>query len=262
MGLSMFYITVEWCQQSFLSTEDYADAMDGLRKTRTYRHSTFFLRWLSRQLSRWSLDPMEKLAVIVGLIKKQQKTLVWTKHHTWDPVVPPSPRQTTTSFPTYPNASPSIELTDYSTNVPHTEIFIHDTPAMAHSLFPPAIPTRRPRNESDASLLPPNRRSDDSSAPLIQRPSETYHQGAEPESRRSGEGRVSFEETWSPASPPDAGPVYDGWRAPDGTLHSRQGYQRANSDPGSLPVEIRDMAQSGLGIHVRNTDSDLERGRS
>src|SRR5690242_11807459 len=33
MFLSMFYITVEWCQQSFLSTEDYDDAMQGLRMT-------------------------------------------------------------------------------------------------------------------------------------------------------------------------------------------------------------------------------------
>ncbi|KAF1841258.1 uncharacterized protein K460DRAFT_322312 [Cucurbitaria berberidis CBS 394.84] len=256
MWLSIFYITVEWCQQSFLSTEDYKEAMDGLRKTRMYRHWSFPVRWLSRQLSRWTLDPMEKLAVLVGLVKKPQKTLLWTKGHKWDPVVP----QAKAMVPAQINPSPYIELTDYSTTAPHMDTHIHDTPAMAHSLFPPAIPTRRPRNESDASLLPPSRTSDDSSSPLIQRPSEAHHQRVDSEGRRSGEGRVSFGETWSPATPADARPAYGGGLGADATVHSRQGYQRANSDPGSLPVDIAEMAQSGLVIHFRNPDPDLERG--
>jgi hypothetical protein len=34
-------------------------------------------------------------------------------------------------------------------------------------------------------------------------------------------------------------------------VHSRQGYQRANSDPGSPPIEIvAEVEQSGLGIFV------------
>lgn len=245
MSLSMFYVTVEWCQQSFLSTEDYKDAMAGLHSIRTYRHWTFFMRWLSRECSRWTLDPMEKLAIIFGLIKKPQKTLLWTKHHTWDPDVPRATMQGTEAVSKQTNASPSIELTDFSHAAPHPGPLVQETPVMAHSLFPPAIPTRRSRNESD----PRPRMSDDSSAPLIQRPSEAYHQRAEAEGRRSDEGRVSFEETWPPASPPDAAPVYGGWLGPEAMLQTRQGYRRANSEPGSPP---------GLGI----SNSDLEKGPS
>jgi hypothetical protein len=258
MGLSMFYVTVEWCQQSFLSTENYKNAMDGLRMTRKYRHWTFPVRNASRAFSSVTLDPLEKLAVKLGLVKKPQKTLLWTKQHTWHPVVvqSSSPAQLYNA-----NLSPSIELTDYSTGAPHMASPVHETPAMAHSLFPPAIPSRLPRHDSDASLNPPPahtaaRTSDDSSRPLVvQRPSEAYHQRSDAEGRVSSEGRVSFEDTLSPASPPWAG----NWLGPNTTLHSRQGYHRANSDPGS-PHADGDPVDGGLNIHLGG--GDLENGRS
>lgn len=257
MGLSMFYVTVEWCQQSFLSTEKYKDAMSGLRMTRKYRHWTFFMRKASRILSSVTLGPLGKLAVIVGLVKKPQKTLLWTKKHTWNP----APRQSSSSSqPHNATLSPSIELTDYSSTAANIAPDAHNTPAMAHSLFPPPISSRLPRHDSDASLHPPpspttGRPSDDSSRPLVQRPSEAYHQRGDSEGRLSSEGRVSFEDTLPPASPPWSG----GWLGPNTTLHARQGYQRANSDPGSPPADEGVMYG---GLNIRVDDGDLESGRS
>lgn len=231
--------------------------------TRTYRHWTFLFRWISRVVSHWTLDPLERLAIIIGLIKKPQKTILWTKDHTWNPVVVPSP----TIAPSNLNASPSIELSDYSgPSRPHPDTHMHDTPAMAHSLFPPAITTRRPRNESDASLIPPTsmsstrpRTSDDSSAPLIQRPSDTYHHRHDTEPRTSAEARRSLEDAYSPSSPQGDSAVTGGWLSPEITLHSRQAYRRANSDATIPPLtSVVEEVQRGLGI--RMDERDLERG--
>jgi hypothetical protein len=251
LALSMFYITVEWCQQSFLSTEDYSEAMTGLRMTRRYRSVTFFVRRISRAVLWATLDQLEFLAIIAGVIKKRQKTLLWTKNHTWKPDIPRATAPTTRNE--HP-LSPSIELTDYDA----THAQVQDTPAMAHSLFPPT----RPRNESDASLSPfdsPNRprASNESSAPLMQRLSQAYQYG-ETEGRPSGEGRVSFE---TPFLAQEAAVGREKrWLGTEDTVFSRQGYRRANSDPGSLPDFGGDMGQGGLGLRFDNVD--LERGSS
>ena len=258
----MFYITVEWCQQSFLSTEDYKDAMDGLRMTRTYRRWTYFFRLASRGVSRWTLDPMEKFAYHIGLIKMPQKTILWTQSHKWNPAIPPQ------LTPSLANASPSIELTDHS-SAPRVDLHVHDTPAMAHSLFPPAITTRHGRHGSDASSFsPPPRPSYDSSKSLIRKPSEASHHRTE--SRGSDDdrasvggricdgGRVSFEDMISPVSPPDQGSSH-GWMGLGPALHSRQGYQRANSEPRSLPAENAGGAPQGLGLSFR--ERDIEKGQ-
>lgn len=287
MGFSMFYITVEWCQQSFLSTEDYDDARQGLRMTRIYRHWTFPFRSLSRLLSRFTFDPMERFAVAIGLVKYRQKTLLWTKIHTHDPdIALPAPLQTSR-----PHGNPSIELSDFSNAMARDDSqhshahAAHETPAMAHSLFPPAIPRYRPRQDSDASAARPSpsppllhgignpapsasppsllahRPSHDSAlsfAPLLQRPSEAHHhrehagsatavQSDERDPRSSGEefGLIS------PVSP-----VRVGEYTPClGMVQSRQGYMRVNSDPGSPP------GVDALGIRMGGVaDDDLERG--
>jgi len=232
--------------------------MQGLRRTRIYRRWTFYARLASRALSSVTLDPLEKLAVVVGLIRKPQMTLLWTKKHNWDPVVPQS-----SSLAPLENRNPSlsIELTDYSTTTPPIDSHVQDTPAMAHSLFPPAISTRWHRNEGDASRnsarsLSPTRTSEDSFRPLIQRPSEAHHLHGDAEGQVGGDGRISFEDTISPASPHDQG----GWLGLNMALHTRQGYRRAGSDPRSQPVDVVESARQGLGIHLR--DEDLERGRS
>ncbi|KAF2829583.1 hypothetical protein CC86DRAFT_318980 [Ophiobolus disseminans] len=282
MMSSMFYITVEWCQQSFLSTEIYEDAMTGLGYTRDYRCWTYWFRAASRFISRFTFDPLESLGVKFGLIKSRQKTLVWTRKHHHDPDLSHQRVQPLVPLPRHVS-SPSIELTDYST-VPHDESAIQDTPAMAHSLFPPAITTRRPRNESDASFTEPTlpiyeqyrrsddrqsdeRPSDDSHRPLIQRPSDVHRSRASSASRRtSGEaqrggedrrsskatdGRSSSEYMLSPTSPLEEQSGFGGWLGLNTTVQSRQGYRRANSDPGSPPFEMETQAgEMGLGIDI------------
>jgi hypothetical protein len=273
MALSMFYITVEWCQQSFLSTEDYGEAMKGLRMTRRYRSATFFVRRAARAVLWATLDQVERLAIMVGVIRKKRKTLLWTKKHTWSPDISDQPPMT--SGRGQQNTSPSIELTDYDA----THAQPQDTPAMPHSLFPPAINTRRPRNDSDAPLNPlnsgdrprntsdasfspfspprPPRPSNESSAPLLQRPAQA-HQYGEAEARTSSEaGRVSFQTPFID----HATPIHqEGWLGTESAVQSRQGYRRANSDPGLLPDFGGDMGQGGLGLRFDNID--LERGDS
>ncbi|KAJ4292476.1 hypothetical protein N0V90_009138 [Kalmusia sp. IMI 367209] len=264
MGLSMFYITVEWCQQSFLSTEDYHDAKQGLRMTRIYRQFTFPLRLLSRLLSRFTFDPLERFAVAIGLMKYPQKTLLWTKSHTYEPdlplpYIPPFRRQ----------GNPSIELSDFSTAMVRDDSqqshHAYETPAMAHSLFPPAIPQWRPRQDSDSSAAHPSpsmldRPSNDLSiSPLLRRPSEAHHYqrervgsaNSEDERRSSGEEHISPNLPGSPRGVTEP-PAFTSFLGLSATLQSRQGYTRANSDPGSPP------SAEGLGIRIG--EWDVERG--
>lgn len=223
--------------------------------TRRYRSLTFWVRRLSRAISFVTFDPLEKLAVVVGLIKKPQKTILWNKHPKRGPIVP---HAAPGAQPGYAMPSPSFQLTDLSSDRPGVATNTQETPAMAHSLFPPAIATRA-RNESDASHNPLSpytmvRTSDESSRPLIQRPTGVYHHPEEPERRGSGEPRVSFEDTFLHGSPPEQRE----WLAPGTTVHSRQGYRRANSDPGLPPHDGVVRSQDGLGIEL--DDTDLERG--
>jgi hypothetical protein len=228
---------------------------------RKYRHWTFFFRRASRGLSYLTLDPLEKLAVMIGLIKKPKNTLLWTKEHSHlgNPVVSGSSLSTQ---PNKSNASPSIsfEMTNQSAAAPYRNLQFHehDTPALAHSVFPPAIRTHRPRAGSHGSNSAPSRsplrESGDSSRPLIQRPSEAYCLPGDGEGRPSDEMRVSFEDTLSHASPPEQGSGL----GRDTMLQGRQGYRRANSGAGSPSIDGVSSAQGGLGI--RFGDEDLERG--
>jgi hypothetical protein len=249
--------------------------MTGLAYTRDYRSVTFWLRAMFRFISRFTFDPMESLAVNVGLIKSRQKTLVWTKkeergkgrasvaHASRLSSVQPPP-----DSPSYV-ASPSFEFTDYSAR-PDNESAIQDTPAMAaHSLFPPAITSRRPRNESDASSSLPifeqYRRSDDSGRPLMQRLSDVHRSRASSsqrghhlsEDRRSSDERSSGEYAISLASPHGEPSTFRGRQDFDvPTVHGGQGYQRANSDSGSPPDVLGGGAgdQDPLGISIPPRD--------
>jgi hypothetical protein len=234
--------------------------MNGLRMTRDYRKLTYWFRATFRFFSKYTFDPLESLAVSAGLISARQRTLVWTKGHVYDP--PPRPQPTRPSRHT---TSPSIELTLYHDGDQPLAEAVQDTPAMAHSLFPPALTTRRSRNESDASFTEPvlpiydhYRTSDDSSRPFVQRPSDVHRSRAPSIDHRrsaSGSGRRSSEFTdnrssseymLSPTSPPADEQGLGVWLGLN-TVQSRQGYQRANSDP---PPFIADAAQGGLGINV------------
>lgn len=253
MSLAMFYITVEWCQQSFLSTENYEDAMHGLKMTRSYRKCTYFTRVVARFITKFTLDPLEWLAWTAGLIPTQQQTLLWTKHHNWNPVVPqatPAPRHV---------ATPSFELSDFS-DVPLAGSRSQETPALAHSLFPPVISTSNSRAESNTSLHTPYRPeyeyriSNESFSPLIQRPSQAHHVDHRSDSVSSDERRFSGEHI----SPSDVEAPFSGWLGLSAALQPRHAYRRANSDPGSPPFDLPQPNQDGLGIQMK--DTDLERG--
>lgn len=254
MFLSMFYVTVEWCQQSFLSTENYDDAMKGLQMTRSYRQYTYFVRVFARFIARYTLQPLEWLSYKVGLIKTMQETLFWTKEHHWDPVVPQRLRRSDVVRPTF-------EYTDMS-DIPLGAVQVQETPILAHSLFPPAIPPNRQRTESDASTRMPYRPeyqyrgSDDSYSPLIQRPSEV-HTGQRTDSLSSDEHRVSIDHTIMSSSSIQEQAPFAGWLGPEANLQPRHAYTRNNSDPGSPLFNLPPPNQDPLGIHM---DTDLERG--
>ncbi|KAL8797453.1 MAG: hypothetical protein Q9195_000269 [Heterodermia aff. obscurata] len=44
MGIAFAFVVIEYCTQSHLSTEDYGDAMQGLRRTRQFKKYTAWLR--------------------------------------------------------------------------------------------------------------------------------------------------------------------------------------------------------------------------
>jgi hypothetical protein len=243
--------------------------MNGLKMTRRYRSSTHYFRASSRFVFRFTFDPLETLFVKFGLIRTRQRTLFWTKKtrtpqllsdrrapgHATEPKHASSPPQAQPKPPrNHPmpghHTSPSIELTDYST----AEYGTQDTPAMAHFLSLPELRPARPRNASDASFTEPRLpiyeqycARDDSHRALVTHPSEVHHSRAVPMhvDRRSSderEGRPSSDFTEARSSNdfmlfPTS--LYDGhggsgnW---SGAMHSRQRYQRANSDPGNPPV--------------------------
>lgn len=237
MGLSMFYITVEWCQQSHLSTEDYDDAMEGLRLTRKYRLRTMH----ARRISRATLTQLGKLAFaigklinVVGTDKKPRKTLMWTRDITKEPVLSRADsayaRNDSYRHPTF-----SFERTR---NNAGTHNAVLDTSATAHSSSSPAITPRGIHNESDAPVVPlsvpsGSRISDDSSTPFI--PTELQeHQQHEVEDPMSNEEHSNEEHS------NEETPFFEQGRMPTSTrtwpntqdpLQNRRGYRRARSDP-------------------------------
>ena len=224
--------------------------MQGLRRTRLYRHWTYYARRLSRALIKVTIAPVEKFGVHLGLLKRQE-TLLWKRKHTWNPPLVAPPVTNGTKLPSRHAASPSIELTDYSTGAgaPTPQ----DTPAMPHSLFPPAISVRRARAEqfafapSSGSSSPlsdrnANRDSDDSSSPLVARPADAHHAGSQWSDSPSEEERESSEMLVDTRSESGLGIGVGG--AGQG-LVGRQRYRRAGSDAGSERAHV-----------------DLERGMS
>lgn len=246
--------------------------MDSLRMTRDYRALTYGFRATSRCISKFTFDPLESLCVKLGLIKTHQRTLLWTKSHK-----PESESRTrpSGSSPSHA-ASPSIELTLYPHD-PHDESAVHDTPAMAHSLFPPARTNRRARNKNDVSYIEVSlpmyqraRTSEDSGRPPVQHPSDVRRSRASSSTTRGGhmdeqrrrsseipESRSSGEHLLAPESLASEQTAFTGWTRLDPTVYSRQGYQRANSDPSSQPIEIvAEVEQSGLGTFVSTQQHD------
>ena len=237
MGLAMFYITVEWCQQSHLSTEDYQDAMRGLRWTRKYRLWTMH----ARRMSRGTLTRLGKLAFAIGKMinmigpdEKPRKTLMWTRDTTKEPVLSRADsayaRNDNHRHPTF-----SFELTR---NNAGTHNAVLGTPATAHSSSSPAITPHGIHNESDAPVVPLGvlsvpRISDDSSTPLMRTASQE-HQQHEVEDPMSNEEHGNEEHSNEETPFFEQGRMRTStrtWPNPPNPLQNRRGYRRAKSDP-------------------------------
>lgn len=254
MALSMFYVTVEWCQQSFLSTEDYDEAMKGLRLTRAYRYYTYFARRFARSVAKYTLDQVEKIALIGGLINAKQQTLLWEirprQHHTAS-----RPAQAT-SVVSGLLTSIDIRLTDFDSQ-PLYDPQLQDTPALAISSFPEAISMNRRRTDSGSFLQSPSRpvyearNSGDSGNPLLQRPPESYR----PRDSLSSDGsRKSGDGPNAPASVTGDSNMFNGWQGLG--PQPRQGYRRANS---GSSFDLPQPNQDALCISMDHRD--LERGK-
>ncbi|KAF2756578.1 hypothetical protein EJ05DRAFT_539505 [Pseudovirgaria hyperparasitica] len=192
MGISMFYITVEWMQQSWLHTEDYNDAMDGLRKMRTYKRYTYWFRIMSRYFLLATVHPIHGLFRWVGIVRKRQKSLLWTRHGVWGKPTPssspsytqplisdPHPSGTNHHFP-----SISIDLAPIQRPItPHNGLpvsWASLSPPVSQpmtrnsssdsSLHTPTHTQNRPRYSSDASLLPYRPPNPDASTHTLARP--------------------------------------------------------------------------------------------
>lgn len=234
---SFVFPPCQWCQQSFLSTENYQDAMKGLRMTRKYRLWTLF----ARHRSRATLARLKKLAVAIHLIKKPRKTLVWTRYSKLDSVLSSA---ASPSGNDDGDSIPSVERADYDART-HNSVL--GTPAMTHSSIPLINLPRQTSDESDPTVDPrvPSRPriGDDSSIPLVQRASQD-HQQHEIEAQMSNEysndetpffeqGRMhTSSQTWPNTQDP---------------VQNRKGYHRANSDPG-FSHDPEDDENVALGI--------------
>ena len=84
MGLGMIYICIEWCVQAHLSTEDYDDAMKGLKNTRRFRRLTFRMRYPASA----AVLLINRLLRAMKMRKShERKTLVWTKSSRYTPSI-------------------------------------------------------------------------------------------------------------------------------------------------------------------------------
>lgn len=218
--------------------------MHGLRMTRTYRYYTFTFRRLSRLLSKLLLDPLETLAVKVGVVRRQN-TLLWTSDY---------------SSEEPPPLSSSSDYTDHSAPFPPIELHEHLVPSTHHSPFttapvlsPSTSYSPRFRAESNSSLSPPSahspgRTSNESSLPFLPPPSGSYTpRRPSGDESRSSDARVSFEETTQYQ------PIQGSWLDPRAAVHSRQGYRRANSES-----EMPPGVQGDLVIHLQGRDANNE----
>lgn len=78
MSIAFAFILVEWCTQSHLSTENYDNAMQGLRRTRRFRKYTAWLRGFPNLIIRltkrwWFMMHGRRTQAARG-----RRSLVWT----------------------------------------------------------------------------------------------------------------------------------------------------------------------------------------
>ncbi|UPX12501.1 uncharacterized protein EKO05_0003046 [Ascochyta rabiei] len=84
MGLGMSYIVLEWLVQAHLSTEDYDNAMNGLRRVRKFRYVTLWIKY-----------PLDWLVYIVSIMLNacqvrglnDRRIVMWTRDCTLKPEI-------------------------------------------------------------------------------------------------------------------------------------------------------------------------------
>ena len=76
MGVAFAFIVVEWCTQSHLCTENYQDAMQGLRRTRRFKKYTAWFRGIPNQIIIFAKRWWSKLRERPGAATR--RSLVWT----------------------------------------------------------------------------------------------------------------------------------------------------------------------------------------
>ncbi|KAF2630322.1 hypothetical protein BU25DRAFT_362432 [Macroventuria anomochaeta] len=84
MGLGMGYIVLEWLLQAHLSTEDYSDAMNGLRRVRGFRHATLWIKYpldFFVQLFTNTLNAFQVRGI------RDRRRIIWTRAMTFRPSV-------------------------------------------------------------------------------------------------------------------------------------------------------------------------------
>src|ERR1051326_4906436 len=69
----------QWLVQSHLSTEDYAEALKGLRRTRQFHRITLPLRRLDRAIEDSFFSLIAKFVGLFGFSFRTQKSVRWTK---------------------------------------------------------------------------------------------------------------------------------------------------------------------------------------
>ncbi|KAL1633856.1 hypothetical protein SLS56_002737 [Neofusicoccum ribis] len=177
MSFSMMYVVSEWCQQSHLSTENYAAAARGLHRTRAYRRLTYPLRLAWRTLEAATFLLLK--AVLVTVFRRldgprADNSVRWTPDGA-SPRVPSFGSSTTTGGGSDGGAAmlgvtPSIQLEEWTdahihhsrprhrTHDRYRSISLDTDPlSTADSLhfsppyFPGSRSRSRSRGESDAS---------------------------------------------------------------------------------------------------------------
>ncbi|EOD52434.1 putative glutamine-dependent nad(+) synthetase protein [Neofusicoccum parvum UCRNP2] len=129
MSFSMMYVVSEWCQQSHLSTENYAAAARGLHRTRAYRRLTYPLRLAWRTLEAATFLLLK--AVLVTVFRRPDgpradNSVRWTPDGA-SPRVPSFGSSTTTGGGSDGGAAmlgvtPSIQLEEW------TDAHLHHSP--------------------------------------------------------------------------------------------------------------------------------------
>ncbi|KAI9881549.1 MAG: hypothetical protein M1830_000113 [Pleopsidium flavum] len=78
MAISFAYIVFEWCTQSHLSTEDYGKASRGLRRTRTFKKCTAWLRDAPKAII--EVIKVLRFKMLGGKVKYGRRSVVWKSY--------------------------------------------------------------------------------------------------------------------------------------------------------------------------------------